>query len=49
MLIGRKLKPGTPLLVAEGYATGATLHEATRLPVVVAFNAGNLAAAAEAY
>lgn len=29
-------------LVAEGYATAATLHEATGLPVVVAFDAGNL-------
>jgi len=49
MLIGDRLKPGTPLLVAEGYATGATLHEATGLPVAVAFNAGNLAAVAKAY
>jgi phage/plasmid primase-like uncharacterized protein len=39
MLIGGKPKPGMPLLVAEGYATGATLHEATGLPVAVAFNA----------
>ena len=30
------------VLVAEGYATGASLHEATTLPVVVAFDAGNL-------
>lgn len=29
-------------LVAEGYATGATLHQATGLPVAVAFDAGNL-------
>lgn len=29
-------------LVAEGYATAATLHEATKLPVAVAFDAGNL-------
>lgn len=29
-------------LVAEGYATGATLHAATGLPVAVAFDAGNL-------
>lgn len=36
---------GTPqwvLLVAEGYATAATLHMATGYPVVVAFDAGNL-------
>lgn len=48
-LIGGLPKPGMPLLVAEGYATGATLHEATGLPVAVAFNAGNLTAVAQAY
>lgn len=30
------------VLVAEGYATAATLHEATGHPVAVAFDAGNL-------
>lgn len=30
------------VLVAEGYATAASLHMATGLPVVVAFDAGNL-------
>ncbi len=30
------------LLIAEGYATAATLHEATGYPVAVAFDAGNL-------
>ena len=35
-------KPGDTILVAEGYATGASLHEASRKPVVVAFDAGNL-------
>ncbi len=30
------------LIIAEGYATGASLHMATHLPVVVAFDAGNL-------
>lgn len=39
--------PG-PVLMAEGYATAATLHEASGLPAVVAFDAGNLAAVAEA-
>ncbi len=39
---------GTPegapvLIVAEGYATAASLHEATGRPVAVAFDAGNLA------
>ena len=32
----------TGLCIAEGFATGATIHEATGLPVAVAFNAGNL-------
>lgn len=37
--------PGGPsvLLVAEGYATAASLHEATGRPVFVAFDAGNMA------
>ena len=36
---------GTPrdiLLIAEGYATAATLHAATNHPIAVAFDAGNL-------
>lgn len=36
------------LLVAEGYATAASLHEATGYPVAVAFDAGNLAHVAKA-
>lgn len=42
---------GTPqalLLVAEGYATAASLHMATGYPVAVAFDAGNLLPVAEA-
>ncbi len=35
------------LLLVEGYATGASLHEATNLPVIVAFDAGNLRPVAE--
>ena len=31
-----------PVLIAEGYATAATVHEATGLPAVAAFDAGNL-------
>lgn len=34
--------PDWIVLVAEGYATGASLHEATGYPVVIAFDAGNL-------
>lgn len=33
--------------IAEGYATAATIHEITKRPVVVAFDAGNLKAVAE--
>ena len=36
------------ILICEGLATGATLHEVTGLPVAVAFNAGNLRHVAEA-
>lgn len=39
---------GKTLLVCEGWATGATLHEATGEAVAVAFNAGNLLAVCEA-
>jgi phage/plasmid primase-like uncharacterized protein len=35
-----------PILLAEGYATGCTLHEATGWPVCVCFTAGNLRAVA---
>jgi len=45
-VIGEQEKPG-PLLIAEGYATAATLHELTGMPAIVAFNAGNLAPVAE--
>lgn len=40
--------PRDLILVAEGYATAATLHEATQLPVAVAFDCGNLAAVGRA-
>ena len=40
--------PSWIVLVAEGYATAATLHMATGYPVAVAFDAGNLAPVAEA-
>ncbi|MBL0354099.1 MAG: toprim domain-containing protein [Dechloromonas sp.] len=41
-------KGAAALCIAEGYATGATIHEATGYPVAVAFNAGNLLAVAQA-
>ena len=41
-------QPG-PILIAEGYATAATLHEMTDMPAIVAFNAGNLLPVAQTY
>ncbi|HEX4173592.1 MAG TPA: toprim domain-containing protein, partial [Acetobacteraceae bacterium] len=46
--IGNRNRSG-PLLIAEGYATAATVHELTGMPAIVAFNAGNLAAVAQTY
>lgn len=40
--------PSALILIAEGYATAAAVHETTNLPVVVAFDAGNLRPVAEA-
>lgn len=42
-------KPGPTLIVAEGYATGASLHKATGLPVLVTFDCGNILPAVRAY
>ena len=36
------------IIITEGYATAATLHEALNMPVVIAFNSGNLPTVAEA-
>ncbi|CAI8809211.1 putative DNA primase/helicase [Pseudomonas donghuensis] len=46
-LIGGHPEPGEPVLVCEGYATGASLHMATSEAVAVAFDAGNLLAVAK--
>lgn len=46
-LIG-KIEAGKPVCISEGFATGASIHEATGYPVVVAFDAGNLRKMAEA-
>jgi putative DNA primase/helicase len=40
-------KPNGALCVCEGFATGASIHEATGHAVAVAFNAGNLGAVAK--
>src|SRR5262245_54797760 len=39
--------PKEALYIVEGYATGATVHEATGTTVVVAFNSGNLLSVAK--
>lgn len=41
-VIGGNPGPGERILIASGYATGASLHEATGLTVVVAISDGNL-------
>ena len=41
-------KPRDVLVVCEGFATGASIHEATGHAVAVAFNAGNLLPVAQA-
>ena len=40
-LVG-ELSQSKPLCFAEGYATAATIHQATNYPVAVCFDAGNL-------
>ena len=45
-LIGDAPKPAGTICVCEGFATGATIHEATGYSVFVAFNCGNLEAVA---
>jgi antirestriction protein ArdC/phage/plasmid primase-like uncharacterized protein len=48
-LIGAdNLKDTKEVIIVEGYATGATVHEATGTPVVVAIDGGNLKPVAEA-
>jgi putative DNA primase/helicase len=41
-------QPGDTLCIAEGFATGASIHEASGHAVAVAFNAGNLLPVARA-
>jgi len=41
-------KPDGALLIAEGYATAATVHQATGFATVAAMNCGNLFAVAKA-
>lgn len=44
--IGGDEQGGSEVFLAEGFATGATVHEATGRPVCVCFDCGNLVAAA---
>lgn len=46
MLKGSELVAGEPVILCEGFATGASLFDAFHLPVFVAFDAGNLLAVA---
>ncbi|MFN3071429.1 LPD7 domain-containing protein [Serratia sp. J2] len=41
-VVGGELSPQRPVLYAEGYATAASLHLATGMPVVMTMDAGNL-------
>lgn len=43
------ISPDKPLLICEGFSTGASLHEATGLPVACAMNAGNLLPVCESF
>lgn len=43
-----ELRAGAPVIVAEGYATGATVHRATGMAVAVALDTSNLMAVATA-
>lgn len=47
-LIGKPV-PFLPICIAEGYATAASIHEATGYPVVVCFDCGNIMAVVEAF
>ena len=40
--IGKPPSVGNAIVVCEGYATGASIHEATGITVIVAFDCGNL-------
>jgi putative DNA primase/helicase len=43
----KKIEDGEPIIVAEGYATAASIFKATGIATVVAFDAGNLPAVVE--
>lgn len=43
----KALSSSKQIVIVEGYSTGATVHEATKLPVIVAVHSGNLEKVAE--
>ncbi|HFQ7030015.1 TPA: LPD7 domain-containing protein [Yersinia enterocolitica] len=47
-VVGGQLHDGQPILYAEGYATANSISEATRHPVVMTVNAGNMVEVAKA-
>ncbi len=47
--LGKNPGVAETIIICEGWATGCSLHEATGLPVVIAFDAGNLKPVAEAW
>lgn len=48
-LLGKDPEKASALIICEGWATGCSVRQATKLPVVVAFNAGNLKPVAEVW
>lgn len=49
LLIGKNPDDASALIICEGWATGCSLRQATKLPVVVTFDAGNLLPVAESW
>lgn len=46
-VVGNAEQLSDGLVIAEGYATAASIHQATGKPVIVAFNAGNMVTVSE--
>ena len=46
-VVGDASKIDNGIVIAEGYATAASIHQATGKPVLVAFNAGNMVTVSE--
>jgi putative DNA primase/helicase len=48
-VVGGELQPDDPIIIAEGLATAETVSRAASVPVIAAFNAGNIAPVAQLY